>query len=322
MICAYCGNTLPENATVCDGCGRAVLHDLVEPRREPAEGIRTALIAETISDAFAESEAPTSGPDSGVVDHPSVWPALAPKYAPPGVEDVADMVNAVGGEPDLCAQCGSQLGDTDIFCGECGFVRTAASTAAPAATPMAAAERAPGFDGDQRPGDTTAFDPFPWGLPRSTEALSAVPEFVPVHDDDIAAGHIDGDSGASYIDGDIEATKIVDRSARGNRFVLQFSTGENVTVTGTGLVGRNPVSQPGEYFDSFVAIADPGKSVSKTHLEFGQDAGVFWVSDRFSANGTVLREPEQPPRRSDAGKRYRVVRGTRVDIGEQFFIIS
>jgi hypothetical protein len=121
---------------------------------------------------------------------------------------------------------------------------------------------------------------------------------------------------------DVAETRIVDRSTHGERFVLQFSTGESVSVTGTGLLGRNPLPEPGEYFDAMIAISDPGKSVSKSHLEFGQDAGAFWVSDRFSGNGTVVREPDSPPKRCDAGKRYRIARGTRVDIGEQFFIVS
>ena len=95
-----------------------------------------------------------------------------------------------------------------------------------------------------------------------------------------------------------------------------------MSVTGTGLIGRNPIVEPGEYLDALVVISDPGKSVSKTHLEFGQEAGTFWVSDRFSGNGTVVREPDLPPRRCEAGKRYRIARGSRVDIGEQFFIVS
>nr|WP_167047443.1 zinc-ribbon domain-containing protein [Salinibacterium sp. ZJ454] len=121
---------------------------------------------------------------------------------------------------------------------------------------------------------------------------------------------------------DIEATRIVRRTHGGDPFVLQFSTGENLTVTGSGLLGRNPQTQPGEYFDHLVPIFDPGKSVSKTHLEFGQESGVFWVTDRFSGNGSVVREPGTAPRRCEPGKRYRVTRGTRVDIGEQFLIIS
>jgi hypothetical protein len=108
----------------------------------------------------------------------------------------------------------------------------------------------------------------------------------------------------------------------GERFVLQFSTGESFIVTGTGLVGRNPSPEPSEYFDHAVTIADPGKSVSKTHLEFGQDDGVFWISDRFSGNGTFTRDPGHEPRRCEPGRRYRVARGGRVDIGDQFFLVS
>jgi hypothetical protein len=121
---------------------------------------------------------------------------------------------------------------------------------------------------------------------------------------------------------ELEQTLIVPRREIGERFVLQFSTGESVTVFGSGLLGRNPTPQPTEYFDYLVTITDPGKSVSKTHLEFGQEAGSFWVSDRFSGNGSAVREPESSPRRLVAGKRYRIVRGTRVDIGEQFFVVS
>jgi hypothetical protein len=129
--------------------------------------------------------------------------------------------------------------------------------------------------------------------------------------------------GAIFSDSDeLEQTLIVPRRDNGERFVLQFSTGESVTVFGTGLLGRNPQPQPGEYFDQVVLITDPGKSVSKTHLEFGQDSGAFWVSDRYSGNGSVVREPEMPARRLEPGKRYRIVRGSRVDIGEQFFVVS
>ena len=101
---------------------------------------------------------------------------------------------------------------------------------------------------------------------------------------------------------DLEATRLVADSASGTRYVLQFSTGESVTVAGSGLIGRNPSMQPGEYVDQLVPIFDAGKSVSKTHLEFGQEAGRFWVSDRYSTNGSVIRQPEAEPRRCDAGQ--------------------
>ena len=121
---------------------------------------------------------------------------------------------------------------------------------------------------------------------------------------------------------DVEATRITPVGQGGDRFVLQFSTGESVTVFGTGIIGRNPNPEPGEYFDQRVTIVDPGKSVSKTHLEFGQTLGAFWVNDRFSGNGSGIRQPEGERVHCDPGKRYLVARGSRVDIGEQFFIVS
>jgi hypothetical protein len=121
---------------------------------------------------------------------------------------------------------------------------------------------------------------------------------------------------------DVEATRITPVGHGGDRFVLQFSTGESVTVFGTGIIGRNPNPEPGEYFDQRVTIVDPGKSVSKTHLEFGQTSGAFWVNDRYSGNGSGIRQPEGERVHCDPGKRYLVARGSRVDIGEQFFIVS
>lgn len=121
---------------------------------------------------------------------------------------------------------------------------------------------------------------------------------------------------------DVEATRIVARHQSGVRFVLQFSTAESSTVYGSGLIGRNPQPEPGEFFDQLVRVLDPSRSVSKSHLEFGQEGGGFWVLDRFSGNGTILREPDAKAVRCVPGRRYLIPRGTRVEIGEQFFIVS
>ncbi|WP_241993039.1 hypothetical protein [Cryobacterium frigoriphilum] len=108
----------------------------------------------------------------------------------------------------------------------------------------------------------------------------------------------------------------------GVRFVLQFSTGETVNVHGSGLIGRRPLPQPGEVFDHLVQIQDSGMSVSKSHLEFGQHGGQFWVSDRFSGNGSVLQRPSEGPLRCEPGRRYLVPRGSRVDIADQYFVLA
>ncbi|TFD30891.1 FHA domain-containing protein [Cryobacterium cryoconiti] len=105
-------------------------------------------------------------------------------------------------------------------------------------------------------------------------------------------------------------------------FVLQFSTGETVSAHGTGLIGRRPLPQPAEHVDILVQINDLGRSVSKSHLEFGQHDGEFWVSDRFSGNGTIIRRPDAASVRCEPGRRYRVPRGSRVEIADQFFILN
>jgi len=254
----------------------------LEPEPEPVPELALEPVAEPEPEPEVEPE-----PEPEVAREPEPEPAndVAPELQPE-----PDDTPSQSAPPESCAQCGTRLDTADIFCPECGFVRQSAAN---------------------RPRDTVALDPFPWGTPAG----------APLPAPAVEISENLGDSARVQYD-DIDDTRIVDRSRSGERFVLQFSTGESVSVTSAGLLGRNPMPEPGEYFDALVAISDPGKSVSKTHLEFGQDGGAFWISDRYSGNGTVVREPDAQPRRCEPGKRYRIVRGTRVDIGEQFFVVS
>lgn len=243
-----------------------------------------------------------------------------------------------------CEVCGTELPHGAIFCGECGRsvgTRTATvvhpDTGMPVSTPVAANPSESALARESR--DTAIIQPIEQDvapeLLAEDDAIEAAEPDIPTtvaqrssEPARVAPPRPDpfpwGDRGSAiFSDSDeLEQTLIVPRRETGERFVLQFSTGESITVFGSGLLGRNPTPQPTEYFDQLVIITDPGKSVSKTHLEFGQEAGSFWVSDRFSGNGSAVREPESAPRRLVAGKRYRIVRGTRVDIGEQFFVVS
>jgi len=141
---------------------------------------------------------------------------------------------------------------------------------------------------------------------------------LPAPTDDEGPTSADGD----LDDDDVDETRIVSKTPTHAPFVLHFSTGERFGVHGTGLVGRLPRPQPGERFDDLLTVHDPGKSVSKTHLELGRDGDDLWVSDRFSGNGTVVRHIDGSIRRCEPGRRYRVERGARVDIGEQFFLVQ
>lgn len=293
----------------CGECGRSVA-SAATPRPAPAptatpvhEGAELVEPGSSVRDEARILPGPEPEPEPvpelalEPVAEPEPEPEVAREPEPEPANDVApelqpepDDTPSQSAPPEACAQCGTRLDTADIFCPECGFVRQSAAN---------------------RPRDTVALDPFPWGTPAG----------APLPAPAVEISENLGNSARVQYD-DIDDTRIVDRSRSGERFVLQFSTGESVSVTSAGLLGRNPMPEPGEYFEALVAISDPGKSVSKTHLEFGQDGGAFWISDRYSGNGTVVREPDAQPRRCEPGKRYRIVRGTRVDIGEQFFVVS
>lgn len=143
----------------------------------------------------------------------------------------------------------------------------------------------------------------------------------PLADADVVPSSTDADESAQ-LDEDVDETRIVTKTPTRAPFVLHFSTGERIGIHGTGLLGRLPRPEPGERFDDLLTIHDPGKSVSKTHLELGRDEADLWVSDRFSGNGSVIRHIDGSIRRCEPGRRYRVERGARVDIGEHFFLVQ
>jgi hypothetical protein len=259
-------------------------------------------------------------------------------------------------QAERCTQCGAEVHEDDIFCGVCGAVVQSValsftgpivpllrrqgndhvpsaeddvvardrkpsslsgdsptslepSTAAepPLEAPLNETPAGPDPDPDLAPAPSAPPElpplPEPAWLPRATPTPTPTPSTVDEEED-------------------VDETRIVRRGAAGSPFVLQFSTGESFTVDGTGLVGRAPTPQPGERFDQLIRIVDPGRSVSKTHLEFGQEDGHLWLSDRWSGNGTIVRPRDQRARRLEPGARVRVARGSRVDIGEQFFVVG
>ncbi|WP_022881712.1 FHA domain-containing protein [Gryllotalpicola ginsengisoli] len=184
--------------------------------------------------------------------------------------------------------CGSELYEGAIFCGECG--------SAVEATPYL---RAP-VD-DRRASDTSIVSGAVVDGPTARPVAPSMP--APV----------------------IEASALPDQGNLAEpvpTWVIAASTGERVIVAGSGLLGRKPVTPAGEQFDQLITIADPTRSVSKTHLEFGVEAGELWVLDRYSANGTAVVSPDGQRRVCEPGRRYRVARGSRVEIGDQHLTIG
>lgn len=79
------------------------------------------------------------------------------------------------------------------------------------------------------------------------------------------------------------------------------------------LVGRNPDAVPGT---RIVPVADPGRSVSKTHLLLGVDESGPWVTDRGSTNGTLVTLADGQRIVCLADRRVRLSDGSLVTFGD------
>ncbi|MCW4386691.1 FHA domain-containing protein [Salinibacterium sp. SYSU T00001] len=349
IFCGECGRRVAAEAAT--GGPSAPLDLPVSPppapehEGTPAQARSWSLSGEDEGDAAPEAEDAAAFRGSGEAAVESVAPTETAEQqdleSSAGQSAAEAALEGVQRNPLECAQCGSTLGPGDIFCGECGSVSRSVSAAFTRSVPQMPPPAAPSDDGAggeagaPAPHVTPTSAPAPGPVPLPTMPIfvqsppGAPPVPLPVADHrptppaptSSAADSAAAEAPEAEDLGDVEETRIVRRGG-GERYVLQFSTGESVTVYGTGLIGRNPRPEPGEYFDQLVRVLDTGRSVSKTHLEFGQEDGSFWIKDRFSGNGTVLKEPDAPPRRCDADRRCRVARGSRVEIGEQFFVVS
>ena len=211
-----------------------------------------------------------------------------------------------------CRVCGTELPAGAIFCGECGSSVTA--------TPV----RRTVIE-DSRPRDTTIVEPLPsavWSAPGLDAGLAG-------QSDDSAPPPQEHGEVSSEVSSEESSEVPTTESAEQREaevvpaaelpiFTFTLSSGGVETVSGSGLLGRRPAPQPGEEVGVLIAFLDPGRSVSKTHLEFGVEGDNLWICDRYSANGTVLRAPGGVARLCEPGRRYRVTRESRIEIGEQY----
>lgn len=112
------------------------------------------------------------------------------------------------------------------------------------------------------------------------------------------------------------------RPVHAGAYRLQFDTGEALTITGPGLVGRNPAPREGESVEHVIPIDDPDRSVSKTHLAFGVATDGFWVLDRGSTNGTWTVNAEGARAPVPSGVQVPVPVGSTVEFGDRRFTVS
>lgn len=108
----------------------------------------------------------------------------------------------------------------------------------------------------------------------------------------------------------------------GSQMLIVFDTGQRAQfdLPATVNFGRAPVAdQPG---DVLVAVDDPDRLVSKTHLRLEHDGETAWVIDAGSTNGSELIDEDGALHPLPPGARTLLEDGTRVRLGERVFTLS
>jgi uncharacterized RDD family membrane protein YckC len=111
-------------------------------------------------------------------------------------------------------------------------------------------------------------------------------------------------------------SKVPEMASAGAHATVDITDGQRVTFSGTALIGRNPTPRPGEDGCRLIRVADPGRSVSKTHLLLGVDRNGLWVRDRHSTNGTVVTLADGQQILCGADQQVRLPPGASVAFGD------
>lgn len=146
----------------------------------------------------------------------------------------------------------------------------------------------------------------PYQAPHAPAAAPVVPvPAAPVHpDDDLDRTQMRG--GGTY-------------SAPVAVLRIKLDDGRDFQLDRNVLVGRNPVGQTGEQQAQLLAVDDPGRSISKTHLHLLTDGPGVWVTDRNSTNGSAVTTPDGRRTPLQPGVPAFVSPGSTVHFGDRSF---
>jgi len=122
-------------------------------------------------------------------------------------------------------------------------------------------------------------------------------------------------TGVAELEEDLEATQIRPRRPAAPSAVIVTSTAGQLTLTGSGVLGRKPAGAGQQ-----VVFPDPDRSVSKTHLAYTVDADGLTVTDLHSGNGTRIFRAGHTIA-CIPGQGYRVTAGDVVEVGDQHFTL-
>lgn len=277
---------------------------------------REAAVQEMVSLAAAYGcalELSTSGaegawhlsvaPDGSVVAVPRV--PEAPVTAPHQVVDTSMAALAIVSRiavPDDLAALATPAGGPDESVA--APVSPAMAAPAPTAAPAASAAAPPASVAAEAPVST----------PAAESADARVPEWRTVGTRDTEPSD---PTGADLERAELEKTvAVAPRPAPTvHHAKLHTSIGTTLDIHGDGVFGRRPIG-----WTNSVRFEDPEHSVSNVHLRFVVEQDCVRIVDLESANGTlVTRDGVETV--CEPGVEVRALRGSRVDVGSQFFVI-
>jgi uncharacterized RDD family membrane protein YckC len=103
---------------------------------------------------------------------------------------------------------------------------------------------------------------------------------------------------------------------------ILLDDGRRIALDGLVLLGRNPQPKAGEEDAQLIKIADETRTVSKSHLAVGVDAGGVYVVDRGSTNGSTVSTTNGMSSRCKPGEMVRVGEGAIISIGDHWLEIT
>jgi len=96
---------------------------------------------------------------------------------------------------------------------------------------------------------------------------------------------------------------------------LVVDAGQREKIDAILVIGREPSNAAAG--ERLVALPDPTRSLSRTHMRVGATDTGPWVEDAFSTNGVTIRTTENIVTRLESSKRTPVPFGTTLILGER-----
>ncbi|MHA7290241.1 RDD family protein [Arthrobacter sp. MDT3-24] len=163
----------------------------------------------------------------------------------------------------------------------------------------------------QPPSARPSFAPQPYAPPSSAP-------FQPPH----VALAVPAPGGQFHPDDDLDRTQMRGSATNAAPVAvlrIKLDDGRDFQLDRNVLLGRNPLGQAGEQQAQLLAVSDPGRSISKTHLHLLTDGAGVWVTDRNSTNGSAVTTPDGRRTPLQPGVPAFVSPGSTVHFGDRSF---